>query len=138
MLLKLTSQFPRETQIGLVALALLGMLTALLFGGGAFGVRATYFGATFLVFPIAFGMMWLILMAHVWVAIAPKGFMRFVSNFFFIFSVFAGCIAVALPLFTKDPEQPGSSALMAAGMLGFGLAAFKVYKKHLMSSSNAA
>ena len=136
MLLKLTTQFPRETQIGLVALALLGALTALLFGGGAFGARATCVGASLLVFQVTFGMMWLILMAHVWVSIAPKGFMRFVSNIFFIFSVFAGCLAAALPFFSKDIKQPGSSALMAAATLGFGLAAFRVYKKHLLPSSS--
>ena len=85
MLRKLTTELQRETQIGLLALALLGALIALLFGGGTFEARATNVAIAIIVFPVAFGMLWLILMTHIWVGIAPKGFIRFVLNFFFIF-----------------------------------------------------
>ena len=137
MLLKLTTRYPKQTQNGLFGLALCGAITALLFDTGRISVRATYVGASVLVFPVAFGMLWLILMVHIWIGIAPKIFLRFASNFFFICSIASGCIAAFLPLITKDPDQPGSSALMAASALGFGLASFWVYKRHRVPPPNA-
>lgn len=131
MLSKLTTRYGRETQVGLLGLAIAGLLSAAIFGGGTFVARVKTVGISPLVVPVAYGMLWLVLMVQVFMGILPKAVLRLFANFFFAAAALAGLFAVIAPFLPGNNEQPGSTAFISSAALGMGLAAFRVYKKRL-------
>ena len=136
MLLKLTTQFPRETQIAFLIFGCLGSLVCLIFIEGVFWKRLLYIVANSLVFPITFGMTWLMLRMHIWIGILPLYMIRFACYFFFFLSIIFASISIMTPIFYNDLDMLESIAVMTWGMLGFGFASFRIYRRHFTPKKN--